>query len=78
MDVGVGRYNRPVRADARQQLVNTAREVARRLAARQPVVVDVEGYGAGWYITAVDWGRGLFTVHRGAGDPIDVAWGAVR
>jgi hypothetical protein len=78
MAVGVGRYNRHVRPDGRQQLVDLARDVARRLAARQPVVVDVEGYGAGWYITAVDWGQGLFTVRRGGGDPIDVAWGSVR
>lgn len=55
-----------------------AHEVTRQLAKRQPVVVDVEGYGAGWYITAVDWDRQLFTVHRGGGDPIDVSWWSVR
>jgi hypothetical protein len=56
-----------------------AHEVTRQLAKREPVVVDVEGYGAGWYVLAVDWGRELFTVRRsGGGDPIDVAWGSVR
>lgn len=58
--------------------VDLARAVGRELAARRPVVVEVAGYGAGWYVTAVDWRRQMFTVWRGAGDPIDVAWDSVQ
>jgi hypothetical protein len=55
-----------------------AYQVAARLASNQPTVVTVDGYGSGWYVLAVDWHRELFTVRRGGGDPIDVAWGSVR
>lgn len=54
-----------------------AERIAGELAASRPVVVEVDGYGRGWYVTAIDWGRELFEVTRG-GDSISVSWSAVR
>lgn len=66
-----------VRQDAGLDVCRLAEQVSAALMERVPVVVEVNGYGRGWYVTAVDWGRELFEVTRGKAS-ISVAWSAVR
>lgn len=58
-------------------LYELAERVQADLDACRETVVDLVGYGRGWYILGVDWSRRLFEVRR-SGPPISVAWAAVR
>lgn len=59
-------------------LTALVKQIARQVDTGQPVTVNLHTYGAGWWVTGVDWDRQRLTVRRGSGDPIDVAWTLIR